>query len=1273
MTTSNQEIYTPALRILSNGRLTSFLSETGTGGSQVEDLTLTRWSIDPGEDKNGYFIYLRDIDSGEMWSVTRQPVWKKNADYSFGFEAGLVFYRCSYNGIDASLEVSVASEDDLEIRKLSLRNTGSRTRSRRIEVTSYLEVVLNSAEAEISHPAFSKLFVQTEFDSEKLFVAAHRRPRGKNEPGLWMVHGVKGGLGVTVETDRKRFLGRGGNASKPLAMQTPGDLSGTVGNVLDPVFSLRTVIELVPDGADEVLFYLSAHTDKEAAFKLMMSAQVGINENKFGLKGFASEINLLNDLNMSAELAMYADMLTSAMLYRHPGLRAEEAVLSRSAGDAKAILRRLGLASYGFLAVVRDSGSEELRWQDLRIISQYLRAKGLTLTVLYLYDHQTSETGLDGIVIYKANDLSVQEQDCLLAYADLVVHHSLPMVSALRPSLPLELNMRNQLKQFHSITVPSMGARILKCFNGHGGFSEDGKEYVIRVDGKQARHLALPPLPWTNVIANEQFGFIVSESGASCTWSRNSREHRLTPWFNDPVSDPHGEAIYLRDNDNQAVWSPTPGPVANGADIEISHGFGYSRFEQTSYDIEQRTIMFVPRHDPIKIVKIALSNTSAKQRSLSVFNIQRLVMGSHTIADARHIVTEFDAGSKTMLAHNRSTGVFSDGVAFASYFCTQPVTSTYSGNRQNFIGNYGSMDNPKALQEQTLDGITGAGMEPCFAQQLDIEIAPSTTCEIYFLFGEATSNDEAIELVHRYQSLTNINQAYTQITGFWSDMTSAVEVQSPSPAIDLMLNGWLVYQNLCCRIWGRSAFYQSGGAYGFRDQLQDSSAMIYANPTLTRNQICLHAGHQFIEGDVLHWWHPAPLERGMRTRFADDLLWLPYITAFYINTTGDASVLDEVRPFLTASQLVDGEDEMMQSPDVAAQSANIYFHCCLALDRSLTTGEHGLPLMGSGDWNDGMNRVGRLGKGESVWMGFFLYRILKDFIPFCILQGDIQRADRYQTHLNNLHTALNEGGWDGDWYRRAYYDNGAVLGSKESDECQIDALAQAWSVISGAASPERAKQALDAVEQRLIFDKDKLIRLLAPSFVNTPHDPGYIKGYVAGVRENGGQYTHAACWVVRAMAEMGRRDRALQLLENLSPVSHAMTPDAVARYQVEPYVIAADIYGEEPHIGRGGWTWYTGSAGWMFRVALESVFGVRVIDGNTLQFQPSMPKEWPGFRLRYRLPNHQTSYLLEVKRCALGQSAVVTFDGNITTMNNGVIELPILNDSQAHHLLVLMA
>jgi len=1116
----------PQVQRLTNGRYSVLISAAGGGGSECDGIALSRYRADPVEDGDGWFVYLRDLDSGRFWSIGYQPTGGEPERYAARLAPERVRIGRLDEGIEATLTVGLAPREPIEIRHCRLWNSSSRPR--RIEFTSYLEAVLQSSAADAAHPAFSKLFVQTEAVPERRALLATRRPRSADERRFWMVHWLIGDPALTAalqyETDRQRFIGRGRSLAAPAALVTDAPLSGTTGNVLDPILSLRTVVELAP-------------------------------------------------------------------------------------GEHRTLALGLGLAA--------------TRAQALALAASHAALADVTAIVGEAFAEPSPP----------------------------------PPSSAPRAAAPRRYRPVSLVEPW---TTPA--AEELLFDNGVGGFAADGREYVLRITPTQR-----PPLPWTHVVANETFGFITSESGAATTWAGNSRENRLTPWSNDPVSDPHGEALYLRDEDARCFWSPTPGPVPAPATCTVRYGFGYCRFQQTSAELEQDVSQFVPRSDPLKVTRIRLRNLADRRRRVSLFAYARLVLGGLPAATASSIETFADAGTGALLAHNPNRGEFSRNVAMATTVAPIGGVVHRTADRTAFIGRNRSPANPVALlSAAALDGRSGKGLDPCFALQVGIELGPGETAEVAFLLGEGADADAAHALIQRYASLAAIDDAFDEVSRFWRDLVSTVETRTPAPALDLMANGWLVYQTLGCRLFARSAFYQSGGAFGFRDQLQDAAALVHVRPGLTRAQILLHAAHQFGEGDVLHWWHP-PADRGVRTRFSDDLLWLPFVVARYILATGDQALLDETAPFLSARTLADGEDEAYLLPADSGERASVYEHCCRALERSLTTGAHGLPLMGTGDWNDGMNRVGRLGRGESVWLGFFLHHILGRFIPLCRARADQARAQRYEAYRARLGVALNEGGWDGAWYRRAYYDDGTPLGSAASDECRIDAIAQAWAVISGVAPPERVEQCLNALEAELISDQDRLIRLLTPPFDRTDHDPGYIKGYVPGVRENGGQYTHGALWAVQALAEAGRTARAAELLEMLSPVSHARTPAEVATYKVEPYVIAADVYGAPPHVGRGGWTWYTGSAGWMFRLILETLLGFRVEDGKMLVLQPRLPASWPKCELRWRRPGSAETYLVAMTNPTGGDKVIgATLDDHAVEVRDGAARVPIVGDGADH-------
>jgi cyclic beta-1,2-glucan synthetase len=802
---------------------------------------------------------------------------------------------------------------------------------------------------------------------------------------------------------------------------------------------------------------------------------------------------------------------------------------------------------------------------------------------------------------------------------------------------------------------PSAPVDELRFFNGLGGFSQNGREYVtILGEGQWS------PAPWLNVIANSaNFGFQVSESGASCTWSVNSHENRLTPWSNDAVCDPSGEVIYLRDEDTGAIWTPTPLPIRQTSPYKVRHGQGYTIFEHTSHGIAQELLMFVPVDAPVKIARLRLQNKTNRNRRVSVTSYNELVLGTQRGFSAPFIVTEVDQTTGAILARNPYNNEFAHRVAFVEMSESE---RTITCDRKEFLGRNGSTSRPAALRRSRLSGATGAGLDPCIALQTALEFGPGEQREIVMLLGEAGTLAEARLVTTRYRQSAAVRDAFEKLIGRWNELLETIEVRTPDAAMDIMINRWLLYQALSCRVWARSAFYQSSGAYGFRDQLQDAMALVYAEPAITREHILRAAGRQFPEGDVQHWWHP-PTGRGVRTRLSDDPLWLVYVTNFYIQTTGDVSLLDQEVPFVQAPALAPDELEAFTQPSVASLSVTLFEHCARALDHSLAVGRHGLPLMGTGDWNDGLNRVGYQGHGESVWLGWFLYKTLSDFIVFCDARGETTRGQRYREHMGKLKRALEDAAWDGDWYVRAFFDDGKPLGSAKNDECRIDSIVQSWAIISGAADPLKAKRAMSAVEQNLILRGEGLVLLLSPPFDKGQLDPGYIKAYVPGVRENGGQYTHAAVWTLIAYAMLGDGDRAGELFALLNPINHSNTRAGLHRYRVEPYVAAADVYAVGPHTGRGGWTWYTGAASWMYRAGLESILGFKM-RGERLRLEPCIPRDWSQFEITYRKGGARYHISVENPDGVSRGVRSIEMDGVLLPLN----EAPLVDDGRAHEI-----
>jgi cellobiose phosphorylase len=1255
----------PRFRIHTNGRLRSHVLPGGQGGLFHDWVALTRYS-EAAPLACGPMLYLRE-----------------NGDWKLADELG------PDDKLTLSIQIGIPPEADVEIRCITLSNTSANFRE--IELTSYAEIALNHPMGDAGHPAFSKLFVQTSVNPVGPFLFARRRPRGLNENWPWIAQTLLGADSLSWETNRVTFLGRGRTPLAPAAMDASGPLSKQTGNVLDPVMAWRGHISLAPAESREIWLVTAAASDEATTTSLLeRHASPAAAAAALAQANAAAEAKLEN-LGITVAAADTYDALAATLLFG----RADRTVPASLCGAD--VLGRHPLSGEQ-IRVIATAGMVAHATQELLSALPYWRVLGLQVR-LFVMDAKMLDDLPQDVTIVDPTDFSADEMTWWLASAQLVVGEEIPATS----TIPMDL-YRPVSKPYEDVSIPPDDT--LQLFNGHGGFSENGREYVIPLPLKDGA-LPLPPMPWVNILANPDFGCMVTERGAGYTWSRNSQANRLTPWSNDPVKDPHGEAFYLRDDDTGDIWSPLPGPCPPRTAYTVRHGFGRTRFFSETSGIHQEVEFLVPVAAPVKLVTLRLRNESTSPRKLSFACWQKLILGS--MPDRHHATLAWTAPTRTQHAVNPRAGDFAGGRAFA-FATLHGAAITSSATNQStatFLGS-GSPAAPALLYSHASRFVKsrmavpavstsgrlacgllaqasesqigrrgriaawteepGFGLDACFSRLLSFTLEPGAEVEIVIGLGEAMSEAIAEDLATTYQKPGAVKRTNAEVDAQWHDLLDKIQIKTPLPEINLMANGWLLYQNLACRIWGRSAFYQSGGAFGFRDQLQDSSALAALHPELMRSQILLHAAQQFPEGDVTHWWHPAPMNRGMRTNFSDDLLWLPYLTQHYLHVTGDDSVLDERRRFIHGPLLGPGEDEEYMKPEISDRAASVFEHCCLAIDHSLTTGAHGLPLIGIGDWNDGMSRIGREGCGESVWMGFFLYAILGRWIPLCETRGEHDRAMIYQAFRDDLLVAVNDAGWDGEWYRRAYYDDGTPLGTADGDECRIDALAQAWAVISGAAPDDRAKLALDSLERLLVDPAQGLIRLLTPPFVNTPHDPGYIKGYVAGVRENGGQYTHAACWVIRAMAEVGRRDEAAALLQRLSPIWHSRDAEAVSLYQVEPYVVAADIYGAPPHIGRGGWTWYTGSAAWMFRVTLESVLGLTVENGTTLVLAPRIPDSWPGFSIAYRTISGKTLYRIQVNvtdGCAK-RITQICVDGQSLAPTDGVARWPILDDGGEH-------
>jgi cellobiose phosphorylase/CBS domain-containing protein len=1284
--TGPQSVTKRHLCLLSNGTYSVMLSDSGAGFSRWRDLAVTRWREDVTRDAWGSYLLLRDEQTGAVWSATRQPLGCDAQDMAVAFSEGRAEFVRREGSLTSTLHVAVAPDADLELRRLTLTNHGDKPR--RLSVTSYAELVVGPIGADKTHPAFSKMFVQTAWDARCSVLLATRRKRAKGETGIWAAHALQiegrpAERAFEHETDRARFLGRCRELPDAQAMQPGAPLSNFTGTVLDPIFSLRQHITLAPGEAASLLLWTRLADTREGALALTAqlddpnaAEQSFVNATRHA---FAERLRLGVDQAQSNCF----DSWLGALLFIDPSRRAAADLLARGHGGSPTLWAG-GISGDRPIMLLRANSLAELSLLDKVLLAQtYWRSKRLAVDVVVVNTGSAAAGNAlhDAIVplvsaqqvrlkadsaavkaevfLFRSTAISDGVRDGLLTVARVLLGPRDPVGDVLGAD-PMNMAAVVPLVASTPAQTISACADPLEFANGLGGFSCAGRAYRVELeDGHWT------PAPWINVISNPDFGFLVSAEGGGYTWSVNSQQNPLTPWPNDPVSDSPHEILYLRDEDSGTLWSATALPIrVAGAAYHATHGKGYSRFSSDAYGIGLELTLCVAPTDSVKLARLRLCNRGASVRRLSVTAYVEWALGANGSNPAPFVVTARDGQTGALLARNRWRSEFADRVAFIDLCGLQ---QSMSGDRKEFLGSFGNVSRPAALQDGVaLSSRVGAGLDPCGALQTRIELPPNTQIDIVFQLGDADSEKDAQALILKYRA-DCFEQVLADVAAQWNGLLDTVQVRTPNRAMDIMLNDWLPYQVLSCRVWARSAYYQASGAYGFRDQLQDVMALCVSRPDLAREHVLRAAGRQFAEGDVQHWWLP-PGGQGIRTRISDDRIWLVYVAAHYVDVTGDAAVMDEILPFLVGALVSADATDSFALPGESSETANLYEHCVRALDSGLTCGAHGLPLMGTGDWNDGMNSVGEQGRGESSWLGWFLVATITAFLPYVELRGDTQRARRWREYATELRGAL-ENAWDGEWYRRGYYDDGTPLGSHRSEECRIDSIAQSWSILAGATSLEHASLAMESVDRMLVDHEHQIARLFTPPFDFSPVYPGYIKGYPPGLRENGGQYSHGATWSIFAWARLGDGDRAGAMFDLINPISHSDSAEAVARYKVEPYVANADVYSVAPHVGRGGWTWYTGTAGWLYRAGLEAMLGFK-LRGDRLLIDPCIPKSWPGFQLTYlrRGPLHAvTRYEITVDNVSgLGRGETrLELDGAVLSAAGGVA---LIDDGETHTL-----
>jgi cyclic beta-1,2-glucan synthetase len=1253
----------PQLHALGNGRLSTWITESGAGALRWQGHALTRWLPDTTRDNHGLWIYVHDEESGAVWSAARQPTNAAADEASVVFHPHMAEFHRRERGIAIRMEVFVAPADDVDVRRVTVVNESDRVRV--LTLTSYGEVVLAPPLDDERHPAFSKLFVASEHAAELDALLFTRRPRHPREASPVLLHRLvcdDPDLRCTgVEADRRAFLGRNGDPRRP-----PGvlqGLTGSVGSTLDSVMALQLRLDLEPQERRELAFLTMVAGSRESVLELA-ERYATLSSLGWALADAGTEmVREVQRLGLEPDRLQELQTLASLLLYPHPALRAKPASLAANqlgqprlwglgfSGDLPILLLQTGEIEDSALLRTLLRGHQLWRRHGIHVDLVVLRtgassyAEPLRERLFALLQELGGEATpgrRGGIHLLFADQIKPEERRLIECVARVVLDdargslaHQLANAAAPPPALPPFQPSGAPLAS--AATPPLPRPANLLFDNGLGGFTADGREYVVHLEPG-----ARTPAPWCNVLANEGFGCVVTEAGGGFTWAANSGENRLTPWTNDPLAGPSGEALYLRDEETGEIWTPTPQPAGTDAACQIRHGAGYTEWTRQSHGFDQRLLVFVPTEDPLKIARLRLGNLQPRTRRVTVTYYAEWLLGALPSVSRPFVVTDYEPGCHALLARNPWNPDFAGRVAFLA--ATRPPHGLTT-DRAEFLGREGDLHRPAGLVRWGLSGRAEPGGDSCAAFQVHLDIGAGETAEVAFMLGQGRDRIHAEELVRRWQQPGVVERAFGDLGHWWDRQLGAVQVHTPDPAFDLMVNRWLLYQAVASRILARAGFYQAGGALGFRDQLQDVLALLWVDPARTRAHIIACAARQFEQGDVLHWWHP-PADRGVRTRCSDDLLWLPYATSRYIEATGDHSILDEQVPFLHAPPLAPHEEDRYARFELAPERGSLFEHCARAVQHGTTRGAHGLPLIGSGDWNDGMDRVGRRGRGESVWLAWFTIAVLQGFADLCSRRGEHDLADRWRLRARDLRQAAEKGGWDGEWYLRAFDDDGRSWGSHTGDECRIDSLAQSWAVLSGAGAPERARRALESAERELVRADEGVIRLLWPPFDLTPRVPGSIMAYPPGIRDNGGQYTHAAAWLGWAFAELGDGDRAARIFELLNPIRRSADRAGVERHRVEPYVLAADIGTVAPHIGRGGWTWYTGSAAWTWRLGVEAILGLQLRDGR-LVLDPCLPQNWNSFQAQIRGPAGTLAIHVENAHGARGGVAAMATEGDL--------------------------
>ena len=1236
--------------IISNANYTVAINQKGEGISQYNDICINRYKK-TDDYPQGIFFYIKNIKNNRIWSTNYNNYTSNPDKYIVSFMPDQDKFERIDGNIKTKLKITVAANEPVEIRRLELENIGNSEEI--LEVTSYFEPVLSKKEQDYAHQAFNNLFLTCEYNEEKDFLTIKRNKRAKTESEIY----VSTKLLAEAETigdneyeiDKEKFIGRG-NLQIPKMIENSIPLSKKTGLVTEPIVAMKKTIKIKPEETIFIDLVISAGNNKKEVIE---------NLEKYTANSDSKRIFELSKARVEAEsrylevkakdIEIYQKIL-SYIIFENPIKRLNtENVPKRNYKQSE-------LWKYGIsgdlpiiLVKIKDANDIDVIKQILKAY-EYFKSKNIEVELVILDEEKHSyenyvkeeiESSIlnnhisymknirGGIFVLQKSEIDKKDIELLKFTATLIIDSHLGSIENVIKDLEEEyLEKTVQVEEDKQMPIikeeKNLNINILsntenlKYYNEYGAFTEDGKEYLIKIN-KENRL----PTVWSHVLANKNFGTVITENMGGYTWYKNSRLNRITSWHNSASLDVPSEIIYVKDLETKKTWSLGCNPMPDENDYNIIYGFGYAKYIHSSCGIEQEVQVFVPKEDNIKVNILKLKNTTPNKKTLKIVYYIKPAISEDEIKSNQYISIKYEQNSNIICAQNLFNEEFDKNIVYVS---SSEKIKSYTGDKNAFLGK-GTLENPDGLKQIRLNNDIALGKKPCIAIEIEVELESFSEKEIALNLGAEDKIIDAKDVAYKYSKLSNCNIELGNVKNYWNNLLEKVKVKTPIESINILLNGWVVYQTLASRMLGRSGFYQSGGAFGFRDQLQDALSLKYINPEILKNQIIKHSKHQFIEGDVEHWWHEET-KRGIRTRFSDDLVWLAFAVIEYINFTGDNSILDIETNYLEGSILEPGQDEKYDLYLPGKIKESIYMHCIRAINKALNFGENGLPKIGSGDWNDGFSEVGNKGKGESIWLGFFLYYVLDKFIPICKTKNDEKTLAIYEENKNALKRALNTNGWDGRWYRRAYMDNGNILGSMENEECRIDGISQSWSVISNAGDNDKKYISMESLEKHLVDKEIGIIKLLDPPFEKSNLEPGYIKAYMPGVRENGGQYTHAAIWVVIAEAMLGFGDKAVDLYKLINPIEHSSSKDAAKKYKVEPYVIAADVYATRNLAGRGGWTWYTGSASWYYKAGIEYILGLKIEKG-ILKIEPCIPRDWKEYSIHFKWQN--SIYNIKIK------------------------------------------